>query len=127
MHVQGHACQAAGVGVAALRWVGQRVEGGLIWWGGDRKGAELHLPDICGWMAGCSLPLSSCAWMVSTTRLKRLLGPDGGNQGNAGQALSVSPRGSRRYYNNTTSMEQTPPSEREWVESARCGRSYPIT
>lgn len=40
MHVQGHACQAAGVGVgvAALRWVGQRVEGGLIWWGGQEGG-----------------------------------------------------------------------------------------
>lgn len=95
--------------------------------GGGQEGAELHLPDICGWMAGCSPPLSSCAWMVSTTRLKRLLGPDGGNQGNAGQPLIVSPRGSRRYYNNTTSTEQTPPSEREWEESGRCGRSYPIT
>lgn len=44
---------------------------------GDRKGAEFHLPDNCGWMAGWSPLLSSCAWMVSTTRLKRLLGPDG--------------------------------------------------
>lgn len=44
---------------------------------GDKKGAESHLPDICGWMAGWSPLLSSCAWMVSTTRLKRLLGPDG--------------------------------------------------
>lgn len=26
-------------------------------------------------MADCSPLLSSCAWMVSTTRLKRLLGP----------------------------------------------------
>lgn len=95
--------------------------------GGGRKGAELHLPDICGWMAGCSPLLSSCAWMVSTTRLKRRLGPDGGNQGNAGQPLIVSPRGSGRYYNNTTSTKQTPPSEGEREESARCGRSYPIT
>lgn len=38
-------------------------------WGGN-------LPDIWGWMPGCSLELRSWAWMVSTTRLKRLLGPE---------------------------------------------------
>lgn len=59
-----------------LGWASGKREVDLV--EGDKKGAELHLPDICGWMAGCSPLLSSCAWMVSTTRLKRLLGPDGG-------------------------------------------------
>lgn len=70
-----HVKLCAGVGVAVLRWASGKREVDLV--EGDKKGAELHLPDICGWMAGCSPLLSSCAWMVSTTRLKRLLGPEG--------------------------------------------------
>lgn len=61
----------AEVGQQVREGFGLRGGGG----GGGRKGAELHLPDICGWMPGWSPLLSSCAWMVSTTRLKRLLGP----------------------------------------------------
>lgn len=90
--VQDHACAKAmcckqcaepgqaevGRGGEDVPWGVQRGRGGVWRWqvAGERKGAGLHLPDICGWIPGWSLELSSCAWMVSTTRLKRLLGPD---------------------------------------------------
>lgn len=70
-----------GGGVAcagSCMWASGERELGVV--GKDRKGAEFDLPDICGWTPGCSPLLSSCAWMVSTTRLKRLLGPDGWRQ-----------------------------------------------
>lgn len=50
-------------------------------WGkglGDKgeEGEFNNLPEIWGWMPDWSLELSNWAWIISTTRLKRRLGPD---------------------------------------------------
>lgn len=70
----------SGCGVSAMGWCvvkGQHACGGC-WRGrfgtGPCGGWSFYSPASC-WTPGWSCVLSSCVWIVSTTRLKRRLGP----------------------------------------------------